>query len=131
MADDSEDTKKLHTAAHLLLESLRRVLGDHVVQKGSNITAERLRIDFSHDQKMTDEEKQKVEDMVNEQIQNGLDVSMEEMTVDEAKDQNAMGVFDQKYGEKVKVYSIGDFSKEICGGPHVSNISDFAPMIDN
>jgi len=119
LADTGEETVKLHTAAHLLLACLRKVLGDHVVQKGSNITAERLRFDFSHPEKMTDEQKQEVEKMVNEIIGKDLKVTMEEMTVDEAKKQNAMGVFESKYGEKVKVYTIGDFSKEICAGPHV------------
>ncbi len=128
LADASEETTKLHTTAHLLLESLRRVLGDHIYQKGSNINAERLRFDFSHSEKLTDEEKQKVEDLVNEQIQKKLPVNCEEMSLEEAKKINAMGVFENKYGEKVKVYTIGEgdniFSKEICGGPHVKNTSE-------
>ena len=128
LADSSEETTKLHTAAHLLLESLRRILGDEVYQKGSNINAERLRFDFSHPEKLTDEEKQKVEDLVNEQIQKDLSVNCEEMGLDEAKKIGAMGVFENKYGEKVKVYSIGlgddIYSKEICGGPHVGNTSE-------
>ncbi len=128
LADASEETTRLHTAAHLLLESLRRVLGDHIFQKGSNINAERLRFDFSHSEKLTDEEKQKVEDLVNEQIQKKLPVNCEEMSLEEAKKINAMGVFENKYGEKVKVYTIGKdndiFSKEICGGPHVKNTSE-------
>ncbi len=128
LADSSGETTKLHTAAHLLLESLRRVLGDDVYQKGSNINAERLRFDFSHPGKLTDEEKQKTEDMVNEQIQKKLSVNCEEMSLDEAKKIGAMGVFENKYGEKVKVYSIGAgddiYSKEICGGPHVGNTSE-------
>ncbi len=128
LADSSEETTRLHTTAHLLLESLRRVLGDHVFQKGSNITAERLRFDYSHSEKLTDEEKQKVEDLVNEQIQNNLPVEMEEMSLEEAKEIGAMGVFENKYGEKVKVYTIGDdnnvFSREICGGPHIKNTSE-------
>jgi len=124
LADTSDATKKLHTAAHLMLAALRKVLGDHVLQKGSNITTERLRFDFSHPQKMTPEEIKKVEDLVNEQIQKNIPVVCEEMTVDEAKKQNAMGVFESKYGEKVKVYTINDFSKEICGGPHVDNTSE-------
>jgi len=125
LADASEETKKLHTAAHLLLAALRKVLGDHVVQKGSNITAERLRFDFSHSEKMTKEQKQEVEKLVNEVIERNLPVSYEEMTVEEAKEKGAMGVFESKYGEKVKVYKIGQnnkvFSYEICGGPHVEN----------
>jgi len=124
LADASVETTKLHTAAHLLLEALRRVLGDHVFQKGSNITGERLRFDFSHGEKMTEEQKQEVEKIVNEQIEKKLPVVCEEMTLDEAKKQGAMGVFESKYGEKVKVYAIDDFSKEICGGPHVENTSE-------
>ncbi len=123
LADRSEETTKLHTAAHLLLAALRRVLGDHVTQKGSNITAERLRFDFSHSEKLTDEQKQEVEKLVNKAIEDDLPVSWEEMSLEEAKKVGAMGVFESKYGEKVKVYTIGEgdnvFSKEICGGPHV------------
>jgi alanyl-tRNA synthetase len=121
LADAGEETTKLHTAAHLMLAALRKVLGEHVVQKGSNITPERLRFDFSHAEKMTEEEKKQVEDLVNDAIGKKLLVTCEEMTLEEAKKQNAMGVFESKYGEKVKVYSVGDFSKEICGGPHVQN----------
>ncbi|MDD3190278.1 MAG: alanine--tRNA ligase [Candidatus Pacebacteria bacterium] len=129
LADNSEETTRLHTAAHLLLQALRLVLGDHVFQKGSNITAERLRFDFSHPEKMTDEEKKKVEAIVNEQIKKALPVRCEEMGLEDAKRLGAMGVFESKYGEKVKVYVMGDdekgvFSKEICGGPHVENTSE-------
>ncbi len=124
LAETSEEAKKLHAATHLLHEALRRVLGPHVEQRGSNITAERLRFDFTHEEKMTDEEKKQVENLVNEQIKKDLPVKCEEMTVDEAKKSGAIGLFDNKYGDKVKVYSIGDFSKEICGGPHVDNISE-------
>ncbi len=123
LADNSEQTVKYHTAAHLLLGALKRVLGEHVYQRGSNLTAERLRFDFNHPQKMTDEEKQKVEEIVNEQIKRGLKVTMEEMTIEAAKESGAEGVFDNKYGDIVKVYTVGDFSKEICGGPHVDNTS--------
>lgn len=115
---------RYHTAAHLMLAGLRKVLGEHVHQKGSNITSERIRFDFSHDAKMTDEEKQKVEDFVNAAIENKLPVTMEEMSVDEAKSSGAEGEFTAKYGDKVKVYSIGSVSKEICGGPHVENTSE-------
>ncbi len=123
LADDSEIVTKLHTATHLLHEALRRVLGEHVAQKGSNITAERLRFDFSHPQKMTKEEIAEVERLVNEAIQKDHAITMVEKTVDEAKAEGAIGLFGDKYGAKVKVYSIGDFSKEICGGPHVEKTS--------
>ena len=124
LADDSKETIKYHTAAHLMLAGLRKVLGDHIIQKGSNITAERLRFDFSHPEKMTPEQIKAVEDFVNEAIAEKIDVNCNEMTLDEAKAQNAMGVFESKYGEKVKVYSVGELSKEICGGPHVQNTSE-------
>ncbi len=132
LADFGEQTKKLHTAAHLLLAALRQVLGEHVAQKGSNITAERLRFDFSHPEKLTDEQKQQVEDLVNEAIKKNLPVDCDEMSLDEAKKKGAMGVFESKYGERVKVYTIkipstgsGQvFSKEICGGPHVKSTGE-------
>ena len=124
LADHSEETTKLHTTTHLLNAALRRVLGDSVFQKGSNINPERLRFDFSFDRKMTEDEIGKVTELVNEAIQAGLPVVCEEMTVEEAKASGAIGVFEDKYDKKVKVYSIGDFSKEICGGPHVSNTSE-------
>ncbi|MBD3360428.1 alanine--tRNA ligase [Candidatus Peregrinibacteria bacterium] len=130
LADYSEETAKLHTATHLLHQALRKVLGDHVEQRGSNITCERLRFDFSHSEKLTDEQKKEVEKIVNEQISKNLPVKCEEMTVEEAKEKGAMGLFESKYGEKVKVYTIGDpekgniFSTEICGGPHVSDTSE-------
>ena len=124
LADASEETKKLHTAAHLMLAALRQVLGEHVYQKGSNITAERLRFDFSYPQKMTPEEIKKVEEIVNEKIAAKLPVVCEELSLDEAKAKGAMGVFEQKYGERVKIYGISGFSKEICGGPHVENTGE-------
>ena len=124
LADQSEETTKLHTTTHLLNAALRKVLGDTVYQKGSNINPERLRFDFSFDRKLTPEELQEVTRLVNEAIDSELPVICEEMTVEDAKKQGAIGVFDEKYGDKVKVYSIGDFSKEICGGPHVSNTSE-------
>jgi len=124
LADTGEETKRLHTAAHLMLAALRKVLGDHVMQKGSNITAERLRFDFSHPQKMSDEQIGSVEEIVNEQIAKNIPVIEKEMALQEAKDLGAMGAFEGKYGERVKVYSIGDFSKEICGGPHALNTGD-------
>lgn len=122
LADASEQTTKLHTAAHLMLAALRRVLGDQVLQRGSNITAERLRFDFSYPQKMTPEQIKQVEGLVNEQISKNIPVNREEMALEDAKTSGAMGVFGSKYGERVTVYTIGDFSKEICGGPHVESI---------
>jgi len=123
LADDSEATTRLHTATHLLHKSLRVVLGDHVQQKGSNITASRLRFDFSHPEKMTPEQVSKVEEMVNDAISRNLPVSMEVMTLEQARESGATALFAGKYGEQVKVYVIGDFSKEVCGGPHVENTS--------
>ena len=124
LADNSEETAKLHTATHLLHAALRKVLGPDVAQKGSNITAERLRFDFSFGRKMTDEEKAEVERLVNEAIAAHAPITCEEMTVAEAKAQGAIGLFESKYGERVKVYTMGEFSKEICGGPHASNTGD-------
>ena len=124
LADQNEKTISYHTATHLLHQALKTVLGDHVKQSGSNITEERLRFDFTHPQKMTKEEIQKVEDLVNEQIKRDLKVKCEEMTYEDAKKSGAIGLFTDKYGEKVKVYTIGDFSKEICGGPHVTHTGD-------
>jgi alanyl-tRNA synthetase len=125
LADNSEQTTKLHTAAHLMLAGLRKVLGDDVYQKGSNITAERLRFDFSHKEKMTGEQLNDVENFVNGIIKEDLPVYLEEMTLEQAKEIGAMGVFESKYGEKVKVYFVGkgdkNISKEICGGPHVEH----------
>ena len=123
LADASLETTKLHTAAHLMLAGLRKVLGKDVYQKGSNITAERLRFDFSHKEKMTGEQLKGVENFVNDIIKKDLPVSFEEMTLERARELNAMGVFESKYGEKVKVYTVGSgdnvASREICGGPHV------------
>ncbi len=121
LADQNEKTIAYHTATHLLHQALRTILGDHVKQSGSNITEERLRFDFTHPQKMTKEEIQKVEDLVNEEIQKDLPVKCEEMSYEEAKKSGAIGLFTDKYGDRVKVYTIGDFSKEICGGPHVTH----------
>ena len=121
LADHSEQTTAYHTATHLLHKALRMVLGDHVEQKGSNITAERLRFDFSHPQPMTAEEKAEVERIVNEQIQADLPVTVQIMSLEEAKQSGAMALFGEKYEDTVKVYSIGNFSKEVCGGPHVEH----------
>ncbi len=124
LADHSEQTARLHTATHLLHAALRKVLGPEVAQKGSNITAERLRFDFSFGRKMTDEEKAEVERLVNEYIKAAAPITCEEMTVAEAKAQGAIGLFESKYGERVKVYTMGPYSKEICGGPHATNTGD-------
>ena len=128
LADTSEETKRLHTATHLLQQALRQVLGTHVEQRGSNITQERLRFDFSHGQKVTEEQLKQVEVIVNEQIKKALSVHFEMLTVAEAKVLGAIGLFEDKYvkiGDKIKVYFVGDpdksFSTEICGGPHVKN----------
>ena len=124
LADHSEQTTCLHTATHLLQAALRKVLGDEVHQKGSNITAERLRFDFSFGRKVTKEELKQVEDIVNANIQAAYPITLEEMTVEEAKAQGAIGLFESKYGERVKVYTMGPASKEICGGPHANNTAD-------
>ena len=124
LADHSEETAKLHTATHLLHAALRKVLGDEVAQKGSNITAERLRFDFSFGRKVTPEELAEVEKLVNEAIQAKAPIICEEMTVPEAKAKGAIGLFESKYGEKVRTYKMGEFSFEICGGPHAENTGD-------
>ncbi|MBD3300184.1 MAG: alanine--tRNA ligase [Candidatus Moranbacteria bacterium] len=121
LADNQEQTVKMHTAAHLLLAGLQKILGGHVTQRGANITKDRLRFDFSHPKKITEEELKQVEDFVNEAIEKEIPVTMKEMSVKEAKACQAQGVFDDRYGNKVKVYSIKGYSKEICGGPHVKN----------
>ncbi|MCH8518603.1 alanine--tRNA ligase [Candidatus Gracilibacteria bacterium] len=127
LADDSEATTELHTATHLLLAGLRKVLGTHVFQKGSNITPERLRFDFSHEEKVTAEELQQVEDFVNYAISTNFDVTMTEMPKQEALDMGVVGSFWEKYPDIVKVYTMksGDevFSIELCGGPHATNSS--------
>ena len=130
LADHQEATTALHSATHLLHKALRVVLGDDTIsQKGSNITAERLRFDFSFPRKLTPEELKAVEDLVNEQIGRHMPITCEEMTVAEAKAQGAIGLFESKYGERVKVYTMGDFSKEICGGPHAQNTGDLGHFV--
>jgi alanyl-tRNA synthetase len=132
LADHSEETTRLHTATHLLHQALRTVLGDHVGQKGSNITAERLRFDFSHGEKMTPEQITEVEGIVNDAINRDLPIHAEELTTEEAKARGAIGLFEDKYaqmGGKIKVYFVGNdekgyFSKEICGGPHVAHTGE-------
>jgi len=124
LADNSEQVVKYHTATHLMLQAMREILGPHVEQRGSNLTAERMRFDFSHPTKVTPEEIKKIEDKVNETIKKDLPVHFEILSVDEAKKRGAMGIFEEKYstlGNNLKVYFIGDYSAEICGGPHVEH----------
>jgi len=124
LADTSEKTTKLHTATHLLNEALRKILGQEVKQRGSNITPERLRFDFSFDRKLTQEEIKKIEDLINKKISESLEVARKEMPLKKAFESGAQGEFGAKYPEKVSVYTIGDFSKEICTGPHVKNTKE-------
>ena len=124
LADSGEATAKLHSATHLLHAALRKVLGDEVAQKGSNITAERLRFDFSFSRKVEDDELKEVERLVNEAIDANAEITCEEMSVEEAKAHGAIGLFESKYGNVVKMYAMGSFSKEICGGPHAGNTGD-------
>jgi alanyl-tRNA synthetase len=124
LADHSEETKKLHTATHLLNQALREVLGYEVKQKGSNITKDRLRFDFNFNRKLTENEIKKIENLVNEKIKQGLEIKSEKMSLKEALDSGAQAEFGTKYPEEVFVYKIGDFSKEICNGPHVENTEE-------
>jgi len=131
LADDSAETNKLHTATHLMHQALRMILGDHVEQRGSNITAERLRFDFSHSEKVTPEQRVEVEKIVNNQIEKALPITCESMSVDDARKLGAIGIFGDKYKDldQVKVFTVGNdklgvFSREICGGPHASNTSE-------
>lgn len=124
LADHSEQTARLHTATHLLNGALRAVLGEEISQRGSNITPQRLRFDFSFGRKVTAQELAQVEEIVNQAIEKKIDVIMEEMTSQEAYAAGAVGVFSDKYGERVKVYTIPGYSKEICGGPHAGNTGE-------
>ncbi len=130
LADNSEQAKKYHTTAHLLLAALKNILGDDVEQRGGNINSERLRFDFSYPQKLTDEQKKEIEDWINDKISKKLEVEKEEMSLEEARNSGATGIFDEKYGDPVSVYSILEketgetFSREICGGPHIENTSE-------
>ena len=124
LADNSYESTKYHTLAHITLACLKEMFGPSIYQKGSNITPERLRMDFPLDHKMTDEEKEILENKINEVIKMGIDVVREEMSYDEAKNSGAEGIFTDKYGSLVSVYTIGNVSKEICGGPHVKNTSE-------
>ena len=124
LADHTHQTTRLHTATHLLHQALREVLGDGVSQKGSNITPERLRFDFSYPEKLTPEQIREIEEIVNTQIERDLPVSMAVMPLNQALSEGALAFFGEKYGDQVKVYSVGDFSKEVCGGPHVECTSE-------
>ncbi len=133
LGGDGEMETKYHAATHMLHQALRTVLGDTVVQKGSNITPERLRFDFAYGEKMTENQKKQVEDLINAKIKEALPVTREEVSIDEAKASGAMGLFTDKYGDKVSVYRIGEgknrgeanlFSIEMCGGPHISNTNE-------
>ena len=124
LADHKEETTKLHTATHLLLAALKQVLSADVSQKGSNITEERLRFDFNFPRAMTPEEIKAVEALVNAKIAERIPVVMRELTLEEAKAEGFTGVFESKYGARVKTYSVGEFSKEICGGPHAENTGE-------
>jgi alanyl-tRNA synthetase len=124
LQEHSEITTKYHTATHLLHAALRQILGTHVQQKGSNITGERMRFDFSHPEKVTEEQLKEIEDLVNHQIEAELPVICQTLDKEEALRSGALGLFTDKYGDKVTVYSIGEFSKEICGGPHVQNTKE-------
>ncbi len=124
LADNSKQSAFLHTATHLMLAGLRKMFGEGVYQRGSNITPERLRFDFNLDHKMTEEELKTLEDFVNDAISRAIPVRMEVMSVEKAKESGALGIFTNKYGDEVKVYTIGEVSKEICGGPHAENTKD-------
>lgn len=129
LADHSDATAALHTATHLLHKALKMVLGDHVAQKGSNITADRLRFDFCHADKMTSEEINETQRIVNEAIARDFPIVCEEMTFAEAQANGATGLFGDRYGDRVKVYTMGDFSKEVCGGPHASRTGDLGVFV--
>ena len=125
LADHSEKTTRLHTATHLLLQALKEVLNNNSIeQRGSNITSERLRFDFNFERKLEKEEIKKVEEIVNKKIQEKIEIKKQEMDLEQAKKQGISGIFEKKYKEKVSVYSIEGFSKEICSGPHVKNTSE-------
>ena len=124
LSDASEENARLHTATHIMQAGLQKFVSADIRQKGSNITPERLRFDFNCDHKLSPEEIKQVEDFVNQAIEQAIPVEVEEMTVEQAKASGALGVFDNRYGEKVTVYTIGNISKEICGGPHAKNTAD-------
>ena len=121
LADHSERTTQLHTATHLLQQALHDVLGSHVHQVGSNITQDRLRFDFIHPKKLTSEEIKHIEEIVNQQITRDLKITMEVLPLQQALDQGALAFFGDRYSDVVKVYKMGDYSMEVCGGPHVQH----------
>ena len=129
LLDTSDMSVKYHTATHLLNQALRDVLGEGVSQKGSNITHERLRFDFSHPQKLTDEEKQQVEDIVNQKIKEDLPITHKDLPIEEARKLGAIGVFGEKYGDIVRVYHVGDYSLEFCGGPHTERTGELGRFV--
>lgn len=140
LGGDGEMETKYHTATHMLHQALQTVLGDTVTQKGSNITSERLRFDFAYGEKMTDGQKKEVEDIINDKIAQSLPVTREEISIEDAKARGAMGLFSDKYGDKVSIYRIGEgksrgdtdlFSIEMCGGPHVNSTGDLAVGVNN
>ncbi len=128
LADSSEETKKLHTATHLLLAALKKFIDKKIQQKGSNITPERLRFDFNFERRLNEEEVEEIENWINKIISKGLKIEREEMSLEKARESKAEGVFNEKYGEKVSVYTIKDgkklISREICAGPHASNTKE-------
>lgn len=124
LVEDTPQTRKLHAATHLLHAALHQVLGEHVKQMGSNITSERLRFDFSHPRPLSELEIERISELVNQKISEDLPVSWKEMALEQALKEGALAFFGEKYGDKVKVYSIGDFSKEVCGGPHVEKTGE-------
>jgi alanyl-tRNA synthetase len=126
LQDHSWETTRLHTATHLLHSALLKVLGDHAKQRGSNITAERLRFDFSHPEKLTEDQKTAVEKYVNDAIASDQKVTMRVVSIEEAKCEGAIGLFEEKYGDKVKIYDMGPWSKETCGGPHVEHLGQLS-----
>ncbi len=128
MADRSEDVTKLHTVTHLLHQALRQVLGSQVHQQGSNITAERLRFDFAHLQPLTEAELKQIEELVNQKIKENLPVRHAIEDKEEALKSGALAFFKEKYGDKVSVYTIGKFSRELCGGPHVSSTGEIGSV---
>jgi alanyl-tRNA synthetase len=128
LADKDPATVKLHTVAHLLQQALRQILGSHVTQAGSNITSERLRFDFTHDQKLTSQQLEQVEQLVNLKIEQNLPVTVKTASLSQARQEGALFFFADRYQDEIKIYSIGDFSKEVCGGPHVGSTGEIGSV---